>query len=325
MRPTLYEELYNPELKNAFLQTYDNPKTANTVKHTFMVACQLEQQFETDVKDFSKEQLIELWLWLSKDTPSAVTIARTHVSKYIDWCISNGHLISAINNASMFKTKDLSKYANQMSVQNKWIKNRQELYEICDECYNPQDAVIIALLYECVWGRPEKEDRFEAIINLTIDGCDFENNEIITTFNNGTRRGYKVHPKTMELVKEAYEQEYYYPRNGHGAAGKTEKSPLIKNQYIVKPIERRDNASDKALCGLINSRIARIAKIIDKVYIKPTNIFQSGYCDKCRELEEKQGELTKSDYRGLCKQIGRSEDLWFTYKTLYESFKKING
>src|SRR3972149_1000482 len=141
-------KLYNPDRKNRFLdENYQNEDTKSTYASILMVASIYEDEKGKDLCDFSYSEIIDLMIGLQKKTQGSSSVARTIISKYIDWCITEEYSKTGINATKLLTKDDLQKYTNQVAQKKSYI-TRNRLYEITGELYNYIDKALVALLFE---------------------------------------------------------------------------------------------------------------------------------------------------------------------------------
>jgi hypothetical protein len=313
--------MYNSEIKERFLNSeYTNEDTKKNSKNTFEKISILEEQFNQDLYNFNKNQLYDALRLLNSTSISAITKDWSIMDRYIQWCTGEGYCLPNMNAQDIFKD-DLKKFVNKDAEKNKYIKDEKELFEILNNIKNPQDSIPIALLYEGVKGRNEQPYSYEEIQNLTWQDCNYDKNELLLRRDNNEFRIITVSPKIMELIKDAYEEDYYY----RGEDEDTQKLVIVRSDHIVRPIKRKDN-TEKVGIMTINGRIGRAKKVAGKYYLNSKSIFYSGMFNKLQQIEQEK-ELTEDDYKRICKRYGvdLSINSWRYLKEKYMNFKKNYG
>ena len=124
--------------------------------------------------------------------------------------------------------------------------------------------------------------------------------------------------KVMAIIKDAYHEDFYY----RGEGDNVQKLPIVRSEYIVRPIQRKDNTQQVGIMT-INGRIGRVKKIAGKYYLNAKNIFYSGMFNKLQKIEQEK-ELEEEDYRDMCRRYGIdiSPNSWRNLKEKYENFKE---
>lgn len=314
--------MYNTEIKERFLNNeYTNENTKKNSRNIFEKISILEKQYDIDLHSFNKNQLYDALRLMNATSINAITKNWSIMDRYIQWCTSEGYCLPNINAQDIYR-QDLYKFINQDAQKNKYIQDEKEFYDIIDEIQNPQDAVILVLLYEGVKGRNEQPYSFEEIQNLKWQDCNYDKNELFLRRDNNETRIVTIDSRSMEIIKDAYKEDYYYRKQ---STEKIQKLKIVRSDYIVRPIERKDN-TDKVGIMTINGRIGKMKKIAGKYYMNAKSIFFSGAFHKLQKIE-KERELTEKDYLDMCQKYGIdiSPNSWRNLKEKYLDFKKSYG
>lgn len=313
--------MFNKEIKERFLNNeYTNEDTRKNSANVFEKISVLEEQYNIDLYSFNKNQLYDALRLLDATSISAISKNWSIMDRYIQWCSGEGYCPPNINAQDIYK-QDLKQFVNKDAEKNKYIKDEKEFFEVINNIPNPQDQVIIALLYEGVKGRNEQPYSYEEIQNLKWSDCKYEENEILLRRDNDKFRKITVNPKVMEIIKDAYHEDFYY----RGEGDNVQKLSIVRSEYIVRSIQRSDNA-DKVGIMTINGRIGKVKKIAEKYYLNAKSIFFSGMFNKLQNIENER-ELTEKDYRDICRRYGVDISLnsWRNLREKYENFKRNYG
>lgn len=316
--PTVYDfSLYNRELKQRFMSTYDE-STQKSLIFIFNKSAQLEYSLGKDVYAFNREELDDLFMLYDSGSRASVASRFSIIGKYIDFAIEQGFLKTGINLVKNLSGNEYyEKYVSKIAERKK-ILNTEQLDDLIDFCVNDQDGAAFAMIREGGRGRQEEENALEELINLRIEDCNFETNEITFTRNNGETRTIKVSDKTMDLLKDANAQDKYIRKNGEASdwakAKKNDRMLLYQNGYIFKPT--RKGFMGKINAKTIIQRIGTIKELYGNPFISVTNIWLSGMVEYGKQIKTEKGkELDREDYKEICRRFGHNEIYWSKIKS----------
>ncbi|MDD4779157.1 MAG: hypothetical protein PHT02_00940 [Tissierellia bacterium] len=308
--------LYNRELKQRFMTTYEEG-TQKSLIFIFNKSAQLEYSLGKDIFEFNREELDDLFLLFNSTSKQSVASRFSIIGKYIDFAIEQGFLKTGINLVKNLSGEEYyNKYISKIAERRKILDTKQ-FDNLEDFCVNDQDAAAIAIIREGARGRQEAENELEELVNLKIEDCNFDTNEVILTRNNGKTRIIAVSDKTMEALKDANAQEIYIRKNGEiddwTKEKKNNKMNLHKTGYIFKPTAKSDfgQITAKALV----QRISMIKQLYGNPFITVTNLWLSGMAEYGRKIKTEKGrELEKEDYKEICRRFGHNEVYWSKIK-----------
>jgi hypothetical protein len=310
--------MYNPELKNVYLNTIDNEGTRDNIGYTFQKARELEEEKGKDVSQFNFDELGELWSSFRAKSFAAITTKVSIIVKYIDFCIEKGLADVNYNWAKMYFNEDgLRPYVSKVATNNRII-SRETLEDIIDFCANAQDAVVFALLFEGVKGRPIQASAFEEVRNLRMVDCNTNTNDIILRRDDGVTRVIQVSEKTMNLIADAFNQQEYIRKNGEVISNKLKELELIETGYVLKlgDIGKNTNSTDDRVSHqVILRRLKNITKAYGNSFLTPTNIYMSGMVDYAKTLQAEKGtDLDNNDYIHICEKYNIDIKRWYKIK-----------
>ena len=295
-------ELYNEELKIRFLQEYDEA-TASKYRYIFVKAKETEEMLNKDIKDFNATEFDSLLYSMESNSKSSIESNTSILKNYIRFCKKNNLIsqgISMIEFDANFAGKGLHKYIKQIAIEKKY-PSREEIFEVAESCDNPQDGVILGLIFEGVstW------DNLVEITNLKI--TDVKENKIsITSRENAYNRTFEITDELCNIIEEANSQTLYQFRIKEDSTPRITASELIENEYIIRPIKRKSSASvESPDAQLIRSRVARLKDDFDNQFLTPSNIMYAGILHYARNLRESLGkELEIEDYKKINLRFG---------------------
>jgi site-specific recombinase XerD len=293
----------------------ENINTKKFYKSTLEKIEVMEQMYKKDIFEFnSKKQILDLISVLDCSTVKSIITKWSPILRYIKWSILEGYADPIIYGLFNVSKDDLLSNVSKIKFKRRFINNREELYELTDKCVNKQDAVILVLLYEGIDGIKHTE-----LINLKEKDCKYSNNTIL--INRKNPRIIIIPEKSMQIIKEACEEIKYYKKNGESYNSKCSYFNIPKSDYVIKKTGRKLNSKISSM--VINSRIMKIAKYTDKLFLSPKSILQSGMINKCKELESEKNFLTPDDYRKIYEEFNMNYKNWYNLKDMYMEYKKI--
>lgn len=294
-------KLYNPELKERFLESYSE-STRHFYRYILSKPRTTEEKLKKDVCNFDSAQLDSLMGKYSNRSISAVASVISVLRLYIDFCIEQGYVESRINWLCNIEVKDMDKYIDKLASEKQYI-SKEELLDIIANCINAQDALCFALPFSGI--KPEE------MVNLKVSDVDFETNELILRKNNGDTRVVKVEDYVMKLIKDGINQTEYYTSNGLSKSTSfSDSNRILLTDYVMRASFRKSNMQDKLKIINITARISRMKKFTGNNFINPTNLWVSGIIDLAKKIKAEKGELTKSDYIEINKRFGYDEIYW---------------
>lgn len=246
-------------------------------------------------------------------TVGSIKTVNTILNKYMDFYIDEGRI--AERYTTRLRTDDLVNciYDNNENL----YFTSQEEYEMFVQsfCYNAQDCVAIALLFEGVKGLGNQE-----LINLREEDCDFKTNTLTLRQDNRDGleevRTLQVSEATMSVVYDAIHDDIYFKGNGvTDGSNKTEQFPINRNGYVI----RTAGGEDYNPIGIhvIQQRVKRITKLYGKEKLSPRNVFISGMMLMLKKTEAKKGELTNEDFKFVHKHHNLGSGSWHSTKRTF--------
>jgi hypothetical protein len=282
------EIFYYEDIKNKFLDTYENEGSRNTIKYIFKYSYRNELPLEKDLYDFNLDEIGKV---ISSSNPKTVAVANArgrYISQYISWAIANNLRKNALN---PLQNVDKEWYEQFIDPDTKQFISSIELSEMENILVNYQDIALIRLLFSGVYGYESSE-----ISNLKISDINDDGTLRLYDDRKGERR-IKVDENTIKVLRNAYEQSSYKNKNGNSESGRNAESLLADNDYVIKPTLRgRVNESDRVKQSTIMSRIRNIADLFDMPDLNPKSLQRSGMIYLAYKLlrEENKKELDRS-------------------------------
>lgn len=309
-------DMYNKELKMQFIEEeYPIKSSHKSLIATFKKTAIVESQLETDIMNVNLPQLYDILRKMSSPTVNALRKHYSYISKYYSWAYINGHCAKNLAFTEL-STKDFEKLLNQDAAVNRYIKDREELYEICKMIFNPVDQAIPVGFFEGLGGNDMEELRF-----LEKDDIDFEKGEIHVK-GKYERIISNVDLRSLNILKDAIEESIYFSGNGQ-LAGRYEKRNIIDSNYVLRPIVGKRTEEYLTING-IGMKLQKIQEWTDKPYLNAKSILYSGIFLYLKEIEEVR-YLTSNDYRNALVRAGQNPASFGLLKEKYKTYKKAVG
>lgn len=331
-------EMYNPELKQRFIDTYDIENTRiNITRKFYMTNFKKEKELNKDLCDFTNEECQDLLYSFNSKSASSLASIVSILRNYINFTINIGRRENAINFFDMLKLEDLDKYVAKNVYQYMYI-TRDELYSsVISQIFNPQDAVIYALLFEGVKGKELLELR-----NLKPEDIDFNNKTItiqpyIIKNSNGTTKEVpmriieNVDDRTLEIIEGAIHQSIYYRGNsednrmGNSLPNELDLEPtsyILKNTITSKNPDM-DAIEDKPITKqTVQNRMNKVKKYLENPelvnMLNPTNLVYAGMLDDLIKIADKKGTVDFNDFSDVVVSRGMQRNSYYRLKNIWE-------
>lgn len=304
-------ELYNTELKERYLENFEDKKKVY-IKYLFYNSSRLEHEYDKDLSSFSHNQFANFLIELnSKSRESLITYLST-AKQYMDYAISEGYVESLINIADTFNKESVGKYVNKVAQKNRYIT--REVYEdLINNLTNAQDQVIFALLWEGLRGEGYCE-----LVNLKEKDVNFDK-KLLYIHRNNDRIEHKVSDYTLNIIKDAIEEEEYQKNNGYNEDLKTRTLPVSQTEYVIKPSGSKKVG--KILQQNITSRLKKNAKWYSNPHLTGVSIHESGMVDYAKTLKEAKGcDLDRVDFENINERFGLNKNSWNATKFKIEKY-----
>ena len=318
MKPKIYENMYNEEIKNKFLSKYLNVNTQTLYRKLLSKFGAYEANVSRDLNTFTIDEIGKLLYWYSPKSRNSASTALSVIKMYRSFSVREGYTSFNLDFSRLIGDSDINMFLNRKALPLSYLKSQEEFYEIVNHLENYQDSIILILLWNGVDGFKHSE-----IVNLRVDNCDFVNNKInIVDENNNLLRKIDVVPKDMSYIKDATEEIIYKKGNGK-AKGKCTSRELIKNEYVLRvPVSKSHPLDMKIDPQVIDTRMKRIKEWCDKTHLSPQNIVTSRVMIYLNKLEQENGQLTHNDFDEANKKFGVNVKQLYNMKETYEMFKK---
>ncbi|MBL4951040.1 site-specific integrase [Neobacillus sp. YIM B02564] len=275
------KELYNEELKEKFLSTYNNEPTQETIRNVFRKTYLIENTLEKDMFDMN---LTQLGKCIENTNPSTSNAARANmrfISNYLTWCTENGYRKSNIN---PLKTIDVD-WADQFIDKTKKIHfSYNEFINLLEDkiIMNYQDKALMMLMWNGIIG-----EEFSQLRDLKYTDINFDNHTIYVK-----ERDYHVpvDKKTLYYLEKTNNEKTYY--NYNQVTKEFNEKELLESPYVFKIVKSPRGEPNKPVGhNLIYRRIHILKELLELHYLTPQSIKQSGMIYESVQQYIMNGEL----------------------------------
>lgn len=198
-RPSGGIDMYNPDIKEQFLEQYTNLGTQDRYRKIFKRTFEFEVKNKKDVMLFNNEEFKEIFYYLESISTSTINLTKSVLNNYIDWTIKEKYRENPINPIKLIKSPQLKNMVSKIAQEFRHLTGIDELRRIVRFCINPQDAICFVLPFYGL--------KAEEISNLTKDNFD---GNIIKI---GDRK-VEIPEEFMYVIDDAFKQEIYVKLNG---------------------------------------------------------------------------------------------------------------
>ncbi len=262
--PELY---YNFEHKVDFSNQY-GVETRRVIMALFRSTAKAEILYNRDLYEFDLDELKYLLKSLKAKTLRSLQNTVSTIERYIEFSKSKQEY--KINYASAFDSKEKLEDLLDEQAEENMIFDKDEIMDLALNSDNPQDGVILGLIFD---GLSHKNE-FEELTNLTKDDIDFENKLIKLE-----DRVVPMSHETKMLVQDALEQDRVYI----SITGETSrKYKIAEGVNVIRGLRGRAKVKGQ----IISQRILRIAEIFGHEYLNATSISYSGQLHFAKTLIE---------------------------------------
>ncbi|MCM3161021.1 site-specific integrase [Metabacillus litoralis] len=309
------EKIFNEELKLKFLSEYESEKTRSIYNYLFLKSGDLEDVMNIDLSQFNLKQIEKL---LKEIKPLTINVARSNgriISAYINWAVKVG----IRNNPNPLKEVGNEWFDQFVDKESKLYLSSEDIDGLEKQLVNAQDAVILYLIFEGVFGEALSE-----LLNLSINDIDFDNNVLFLQDDFSNKRELKVTSQCIRIIRQAMSEKEYHGRNGEGRTVK-----LVDNEFIIRSADTRSTSPGKANRHLVYRRITTVSEHFDYPYLTAKSIQKSGMIKMGRDLFIKHGTLGKDQLYEIAKRFNvntiKVKEYEYYNSTLLSSFVNLEN
>lgn len=264
--------MYNPERKKSFIEAYESDRIvgSNYFQNLFSRTEPLEKEFGKDVCDFTKEEIIALFISFNSSYGSTNISIRSRLAKYTEFCCYNNLSRDNINHYYEITGEEVAGYANQF-MKNKYYISKKKLDGYCSKLANACDCFVLYALFEGIKGK-----YCEEITDMTLADIDIKN-RIVTTVNN---KKIKVSQEFIKFaVKSDQELEYASPMRPY-TFHSSSLPYIFKNRVNIT-----DDSEDRKRRRVLN-KVNYIKNMLSAPEITVPHLVNSGFVHYFLQLME---------------------------------------
>jgi hypothetical protein len=283
-------KIYNPEIKERFLNTIDLSKyPPGWWNRVFEKAKTYEEYLGKDLHSFTTSEILEFYRLFEIKTLSPLIVYNTNLIKYGQWAYMEHLIVDGQNHYEEINNEMLLQCTSKLRLQKSLLVNGM-FDEFMSKVFNYQDKYILQSLYEGIKGKEYTE-----ITSLKLS--DIDSNGIAHLC---TGRNIEVSDKFIDICEKADSQRTYMQLNGMGREYK-----LLSSIYIFKQKDQGRNAKLSRIG--VYKNIRRIIYYIDAHYDSVTSksIKDSGFIDHLNERADKYNISVEQllDNPSLCEDL----------------------
>lgn len=314
-------DLYNAEFKIKFIETYAE-NTREILGFTFKKAGEIEHSLGKDIYELNRNEFSDLFKNFNTKSKIAIAQKISIIRKYIEFALlpqNDKNVLADMNIVNNFYGEAYyEQFVSVTALNNKFITNQADIDDLVEFCANEQDAGMIKLT--------TLSATVVELSNLRVDDCHIlarkidlrnEDDKVVRTLEN-------LDEQTMNLIKDAINQERYEVNNGEPSPTARVKSfPLKNTGYVFRATKR--SKEDKIPRQLVSRRMTNIFTLMDLPFLNITNLWWSGVIIYAKKLKEELGKdkLEKEDYVKINEyfRYGQNgEQYWYQTKQKIEDY-----
>jgi integrase len=301
-------KLYNEEIKERFLSTYENTQTQQTIRNVFFNTELIESVLNKDIYDFSLEELGKA---IENTRPFNANVARSNgrfLSQYISWSIEPPERLRK-NTINPLKGVLPEWYDNFVDKTRKIHYSFNEFLELLEDpsLHNNQDKALLFLLFEGVSG-----EQFSQIRDLQESDIDFENKTVYIKERDYTM---KVSDECIKYLEKACNEKTYY--NFNQKTDSFNERELLISPFVFKTTRSpRSSEGQPVGMSMLYTRMHTIKNLLQIDTLTPNTIKQSGVIWYCLQESKKDGVLGYDQFA----KVGEKYDLSKISNNGYEYF-----
>lgn len=289
------KSIYNKEIKERFLSTYDNEQTQNTIRNVFVKTYLTENTLE---KDLFEQTLSEIGKSIENTNPHGSFVSRSigrFISQYITWATENGLRQSNLNPLKGIEPSFYDKYVDKSK---KIHYSIDEFHDLLEEMQNGQDQAFLYLMYMGIIG-----NSFSQIKELQFSDVDWDNN---TVYVKERDEKIPVTPECIKYLDKAYKQNTYYTFNQKSR--EYAERELLPSNYVFKNIKSpRSREYEQIGQSVLYSRLISLKSEFALDYLTPNALKQSGMLYYASELYKENGKLEYEEFEKIGDRYGLSK------------------
>ena len=219
-----YDEIYNKELKERFLNTLDLEQyPPRWWERIFEKSYRFESDKNKDLYAFTVPEIIEFYKFLDIGTLAPLVVYNFNLVKYGQWALNENLIFDGINHFNEFDSAQLATCLNKMKTKLSIVGYDDFIDLINHKIVNDQDKFVFFCLFEGIKGK-----NYEEIWKMKMSDID-EKNRVVHLC---TGRDVYVPEEFIQIAHKADIQEEYIGITGNLDMATSRK--LIPGITIIK-------------------------------------------------------------------------------------------
>lgn len=274
-------KIYKEENKEKFLETYDNEQTQKTIRNAFYKSYPEEYRLNKDLFNFDQHEIIDV---IKNANPHSKSVAKSlgrFFKQYIDWAYDVGLRKSNLNPVDVITD---TQYSELIDKTKKIHYSHDEFLELLNDpnLMNNSDKAMLALMFSGIIG-----EKFGQIREIKCSNLNFDNN---TVYVKERDEYIEIDPLFMNYLEKACNETIYYQYNSNTKEF-TEKVHL-NSEYIFKNVKSpRGVENEPVKLNVFYSRMQAIKELLDREYLTPNALKQSGMIKMAVDIYKQVGKL----------------------------------
>lgn len=295
------DQLYNSELKEEYLNEFENERTQKIVMRPLWEARKEEKRLGKDLYEMTLEELENVLHSLKSSTVRSAYHNANKIEEYLLWCAKKGYRRT---NISPFPQQGKEEWSKKFVISYmQYAFTKEQIEDMLDELVNEQDKAVLLVLFEGVRGKGHSE-----VINLKLDDIheEDEGTFLELTDIDDSKRTIQISDDLKELLVVANSQYTYINSNGqHDILSRYYSSSLEESQFVFKRVEKGSRIA-KANNFFVNRKIALFKEVFELPYLRSSHIAVSGMMHMAHTIHEEYGVFTTGDARRIAEQYDTS-------------------
>jgi integrase len=287
-------KLYNQEIKEKFLETYENEQSRKTINNVFLKSELIESVLDKDLYNFNQTEIGKV---ISNANPHSKMVARSlgrFISQYISWAMPYRE-----SNLNPLQGADQGWYDKFVDKTKKIHHSFEEFLELLEDpnMLNAQDQAFLFCLFEGLSGK-----QFSEIREITIEDINWDNNEIYIKERDQI---IQVSPECIKYLDKAVKQDTYYVY--HSNTKEFKEKELLESKYIFKNVKAgRNYPYTQVSMTTLYNRLNSIKDIFGIEYFTGNSLRQSGMIWESIKLYKEYGKLDYEQFEIIGKKYNFS-------------------
>jgi hypothetical protein len=281
----MMNNMYNHEIKERFLATFDNEGTQTTLRNLFQKSYLIENTLDTDLINFNQEQIGKV---IANSSPLNAQVSRTignYISLYLNWGIEEGYREGS--NINPLKGVPTSWYGQFIDKKKIHFSKDEFFNDIVENLDNSQDQLLLSLLWFGISG-----EKFIELREMHYNHIHWNENKIDVYDESGYNRTVQFEGediRVMRYLENAYKDDIYRIFKEDGEYSEKE---ILRSDYIFRNIKSaRASQGEPITFNVFYTRLKAIRENFELEYLTPNSISQSAQLFHVVQLYLRDGEF----------------------------------